>query len=192
MKHSQIRQTIVETAANLFYQNGYNSTGINEIIAKAGIAKATLYNHFKSKEAICLAYLQFKNVTFVQQLQAFFQRYPKGEAQLLALFDFLTEFFEDRDFNGCWCIKTVAEIPKDNQVIKTEIQGQKRQLIVIIQQLVQASFPQKEADQQQSLAQQIYLLYEAAVSESHLHQASWPITTSQQLCAQILTAAQVA
>ncbi|MGD1846632.1 MAG: TetR/AcrR family transcriptional regulator, partial [Salibacteraceae bacterium] len=44
MKHSEIRGRIIETASELFYQNGYNSTGINEIIAKSGIAKATLYS----------------------------------------------------------------------------------------------------------------------------------------------------
>lgn len=192
MKHSEIRQTIVETAAQLFYQNGYNNTGINEIIAKAGIAKATLYNHFKSKEAICLAYLQYKNTVFIEQLQAFYKAYPTGDAQLLSLFDFLAAFFQDRDFNGCWCIKTLSEIPKDNQVIKSEIQHQKKQLLALIQQLVQQSFPKKTTDQQYHFAQQIYLLYEAAVAESHLHQASWPITTSQQICTQLLAAARVA
>lgn len=188
MKHSIVRQTIVETAAQLFYQKGYNSTGINEIIATAGIAKATLYNHFKSKEAICLAYLQYKNAAFVEQLGEFLQTYPTGQARLLGLFDFLTTFFEDQDFNGCWCIKTVAEIPKDNQLIRAEIQAQKRQLIALIQQMTQAAYPNKEQEQHQLLAQQIYLLYEAAVAESHLHQSPWPIATSQQLCQQILAA----
>ena len=60
MKHSEVKNHIVETASNLFYANGYNLTGINQIISEAGIAKATLYNHFKSKEDICVSYLQYK------------------------------------------------------------------------------------------------------------------------------------
>ena len=55
MKHSEVKNRIIETASSLFYKNGYNATGINEIISETGIAKATLYNHFKSKEDICLA-----------------------------------------------------------------------------------------------------------------------------------------
>ena len=51
MKHAEVRNRIIETASDLFYRNGYNSTGINQIIAEAGIAKATLYNHFKSEVA---------------------------------------------------------------------------------------------------------------------------------------------
>ena len=56
VRKSDIRENIVKTASELFYRNGYNSTGINEIIRESGIAKATLYNHFKSKEDLCLSY----------------------------------------------------------------------------------------------------------------------------------------
>jgi len=58
MKHGLVKEHIIKTAADLFYTNGYNSTGINEIIKEAGIAKATLYNHFKSKGDVCIAYLK--------------------------------------------------------------------------------------------------------------------------------------
>ena len=47
VKNSIVKNRIIETASSLFYKNGYNSTGINEIISESGIAKATLYNHFK-------------------------------------------------------------------------------------------------------------------------------------------------
>ena len=70
VKHSEVKNRIIETASLLFYKNGYNSTGINEIISEAGIAKATLYNHFKSKEELCLAYLRFKDKTFKEEIEA--------------------------------------------------------------------------------------------------------------------------
>ena len=71
MKHALVKDHIIQTASHLFYQNGYNLTGINEIIKEAGIAKATLYNHFKSKEDICIAYLQYKNASFITEIKAF-------------------------------------------------------------------------------------------------------------------------
>ncbi len=181
MKTSSVRQYIVQTAADLFYQNGYNATGINQIIAESGIAKATLYNHFRSKEDICLAYLRYKNAAFTTDIQAFCSARPTGRAQILALFDFLLEFFEDRDFNGCWCIKTIAEIPKDNQRIRAEIQQQKKGLIQFINPLLGAN------QQPENLARSIYLLYESAVSESHLHQSNWCIQEAKNLCARILS-----
>ncbi|MEM6721752.1 MAG: TetR/AcrR family transcriptional regulator [Bacteroidota bacterium] len=187
MKHSEVRHRIIETASNLFYKNGYNSTGINEIISESGIAKATLYNHFKSKEDICLAYLRYKNTTFLKDLEAFAIAQEAGTAQVLALFDFLQQFFQDRDFNGCWCIKTVAEIPKDNIRVRDEIQAQKKDFLQLIEKLIKNNLYIIEESQVSSLARKTYLLYESAISESHLHREDWPIKEARMICEQIVT-----
>ncbi len=187
VKHSEIRHRIIETASKLFYKNGYNSTGINEIISEAGIAKATLYSHFKSKEDICIAYLRFKNSTFLNDIKEFTTSKKKGTEQILALFDFLQLFFKDQDFNGCWCIKTVAEIPKDNQNIRIEIQNQKTNFIKFIKELVINNLKDVKAENIDSLARKIYMLYEAGVSESHLHQKDWPISEMKSVCHQIIS-----
>ncbi|WP_271855800.1 TetR/AcrR family transcriptional regulator [Patiriisocius marinus] len=186
MKISETKNRIIETASFLFYKNGYNATGINEIIAEAGIAKATLYNHFKSKEALCLAYLQFKNTTFIKGIEVYTRSKPKGKDQILAIFDFLGIFFQNKDFNGCWCIKTVSEIPKDNEVIRSEIQLQKNNFIDLISKLIMDNLDHFSEKEVTSLARQIYLLYESAVGESHLHQADWPIKETKNLCSQII------
>ncbi|MFD2543020.1 TetR/AcrR family transcriptional regulator [Lacinutrix gracilariae] len=187
MKHAEVKNKITETASFLFYKNGYNATGINQIIAEAGIAKATLYNHFKSKEEICLAYLQFKNNSFLQNFKPFITSKPKGKEQILAIFDFLQLFYQDKEFNGCWCIKTVSEIPKDNELIRNEIQSQKKDFIALIAKLITNNLEQVKEAQVNSLARQIYLLYESAVGESHLHQEDWPILESKNLCKKIIS-----
>lgn len=186
MKHAEVKNRITETASFLFYKNGYNSTGINQIIAEAGIAKATLYNHFKSKEEICLAYLRHRNVSFLKDFENFTTSKPKGKDQILAIFDFLQLFYQDKDFNGCWCIKTVSEIPKDNKIIRNEIQSQKKSLIAFIAKLITANLENVKNGQVKSLARQIYLLYESAVGESHLHQEDWPILESKNLCKKLI------
>ena len=186
VKHSKVKQHIIETASSLFYRNGYNSTGINEIISTSGIAKATLYNHFKSKEDICLAYLQFKNTAFLKDIEAYSTAKPKGKPQILAIFDFLQLFFKDKEFNGCWCINTVSEIPKENRSIRKEIQIQKNLFIQFITVLITNNLEGLSEKEISSLARQIYLLYESAVAESHLHQAEWPIEETKNLCSQII------
>jgi hypothetical protein len=47
----------------------------------------------------------------------------KGKRTNQKDFDFLQLFYQDKDFNGCWCIKTVSEIPKDNEltVVKSKL-----------------------------------------------------------------------
>ncbi len=185
MKHSKVRQTIVETASELFYSQGYNLTGINEIIKEAGIAKATLYSHFSSKEDICLAYLEFKDDTFLSNLKNFLKEQSPGENRVLGLFDFLKVFFTDNDFNGCWCLNTISEIPKENKEIRAVIQNGKETLINYIEGLLAAIPELTEADQK-VYAKQIYVLYEGGLSESHLHQEIWPIETARGLCEKLI------
>ncbi len=187
MKHSLVRQHIIETASNLFYRNGYNLTGINEIIKEAGIAKATLYNHFASKEDICLAYLNYRNETFKTDIKSFVDNAKEGKDQLFALFHFLQEFFDQKDFNGCWCLNTVAEIPQKNQKIRKEIQKQKEEFILFIKGIVEKNYNQNSDQKNEALAKQIYLLYESSISESKLHQNKWPIHAGLSLCEKILS-----
>jgi len=182
VKHSLVRQTIVETASHLFYTNGYNLTGINEIIREAGVAKATLYNHFKSKDEICLAYLRFKHATFMESIEAFLKD-RSGKDKVLGVFDFLEQFFLDKDFNGCWCINTVSELPKGEEPVRAEIQAQKKEFISWLESLLSDS---GYASESEILANRVYLLYEGAVAESHLHQEPWPIGEAKSICTAIL------
>ena len=64
MKKLGVKDRIVETASDLFYHNGYNQTGINQIIAEAGVAKASMYQHYRSKEDIAVAYLRKRHINW--------------------------------------------------------------------------------------------------------------------------------
>lgn len=185
VKHSEVKNHIIKTASELFYNNGYNLTGINEIIAEAGIAKATLYNHFKSKEAICIAYLNYKNDAFKEQIKEFIASKENGKLKVVAILEFLQLFYNNKQFNGCWCINTISEIPKDNIKIRAEIQKQKNEFLAFIEQVVTKNLSISTEDAP-TLSKQIYLLYEGAVAESHLHQNDWPIQSAISLCSKII------
>src|SRR5690606_3063913 len=51
-------ERLLDTAARLFYARGVSNVGINEIIARAGVARMTLYHHFPSKDALIKAVLE--------------------------------------------------------------------------------------------------------------------------------------
>lgn len=186
MKHALVKDHIIQTASHLFYQKGYNLTGINEIIKEAGIAKATLYNHFKSKEDICVAYLQYKNSLFIDEIKTFVDQRNSGKDRILALFDYLDQFFNSKAFNGCWCINTISEIPKENTNIRDEILKQKQTLMRYISELIQINLNTSSEDQSNHMAKQVYLLYEGAVSESYLQNDIWPIQSAKTMCNQLL------
>jgi hypothetical protein len=186
MKNPSIHKKIVKTASELFYQNGYSLTGVNEIIKKSGVAKATFYNHFQSKENLCISYLKYKNNLFLSALTKFVEVKPSGEIQVLAIFDFLNKLFQNKEFNGCWCINTISEIPKENEKIRTEIQFQKTTFLKHIGTIINNNYISKTEKENKYLAQKIYLLYESAVTESHLHQNEWPILVSKDMCSNLL------
>lgn len=172
---------IIDTASDLFYEKGYNLTGINEIIATAGIAKATLYSHFKSKEDLCIAYLETKDRELLEKIKDFCNQRPSGNHRLVAVLEFLIPFFKSDGFNGCWCIRTVAEIPRNNEKIKHQIKKGKAAFLEVIQVLVKENKSTLSKKQQLKLAKRIYLLYEGAVSESHLQGEAWPIHESIEI-----------
>lgn len=183
---SNTREIIIQTASELFYNKGYNLTGINEIIEQAAIAKATLYNHFKSKEDLCLAYLDAKDHELIINITSFCNDNPKGNQRLISVLEFLIPFFNSENFNGCWCIRTVAEVPRENEKIRQKIKANKGLFLQFIKDLVKENKPKLTKKKSEKLALQIYLIYESAVSESHLHGESWPILESIDLLKGIL------
>ena len=184
---SDTRHTIIDTAAELFYRNGYNLTGINEIIKESGIAKATLYSHFPSKEELFVAYLDKKDEALLVNFRAFTNNRPKGDDRIRAVLEFLIPFFQQEDFNGCWCIRTVAEVPRENEKIRGKIRANKNKFRELLRAIVRENKPELEPAPQEVLTNQLYLLYEGALSESHLQAAAWPIETAISLLDDILS-----
>lgn len=176
MTTKDTKQIIIETASQLFYARGYNLVGINEIIEKSGIAKATLYNHFKSKEELCLAYLDKRDKELLENIETFCNKKSKGTKRLIGVLEFLLPFFNDKSFNGCWCLRTLAEVPQDNVKIRSKIKSNKLDFLAFIQTLIKENVSALPKHKSNKLAKTIYLLYEAAVAESHLQNEPWPIT----------------
>ncbi|HBA44175.1 MAG TPA: TetR family transcriptional regulator, partial [Alphaproteobacteria bacterium] len=90
MKRAEKRAHLIDVAAELFNRYGYHAAGIDRVIAEAGIAKTTLYRHFKSKEDLIVAALRRMDERFRTEMQQFVaQATPDPKQRILATFDFL-------------------------------------------------------------------------------------------------------
>src|ERR1700754_3134111 len=89
MKRKSIRDIIVATSARLFYKYGYSNTGINQIIEEAKIAKSSLYQHFRSKEEVLIAYLELTGEQTVAALKGAAAQYESPLDKLVGIFDYL-------------------------------------------------------------------------------------------------------
>ncbi len=182
-KHSKVRQRILDTASQLFYRQGYNRTGIDQIIAEAQVAKASLYSHFRTKDELCLAYLQKTNDEWLSRLTAYLEDLPKGEAKILGIFDCIRTAYEQENFRGCWCVNTLAEVSDSQKLIQEEIRKQKVALTQFLRTLLEDNFSREISH---ARVHQLYLLYEGAISESFLHQADWPIEAAKGLTQELV------
>lgn len=104
------RDILVETALRLFHRDGFHATGIDRILAESKVAKATLYKHFGSKEALMLAVMRLRDDRFRQYLESETEsRAATPRDGLLVLFDVLEDWFRSGDFRGCLFINASAE-----------------------------------------------------------------------------------
>ncbi len=190
MAKSNIKEHIIEIASKLFYVNGYNATGINEIITKAEIAKATLYHHFKSKEAICIAYLERRHKSFMRSLSSYVLERAEGKQKLLAIFDYLRDMYRNDDFYGCWGIKTFGELPPDNQMISALIQKHKKEFLLFLGGIVGDNLMNISKAETEKISGGLYLLYESAITESYLHKNDWPIHLAKRIAPSLFSEAE--
>lgn len=110
-KPSQARQRLIETADRLFYAEGIHVVGIDRIIAEAGVAKMTLYNHFASKDELLLEVLKQKEHSIERMFRSSIDRSARrGKDSLEAFFATLKRWFKSEDFRGCSFINATAEL----------------------------------------------------------------------------------
>jgi AcrR family transcriptional regulator len=105
------RERLLAAADDLFYAEGVQTVGIDRIIERAGVAKASLYNVFRSKEELVAAYLASRHERTTGRLAEAIERYTDPHQKILAVFDAQAELFEQPDFNGCAFTAASAEAP---------------------------------------------------------------------------------
>lgn len=104
------RDRILDTAFRLFYAQGIRGVGVDTIIAESGVAKATLYKHFPSKDDLVLAYLDRVDAAWLGALRgAARDAGPGPRDQLVGMFDALTSACRRDGYHGCAFINTAAE-----------------------------------------------------------------------------------
>ncbi|MGB8389434.1 TetR/AcrR family transcriptional regulator [Mycobacterium sp.] len=107
------RERILTAAYDLFSRRGIRAVGTDEVIERAGVAKATLYRHFATKNDLVLAVLQRREEIWTHGLieEQSRQRGDTPEEQLLAIFDVLHDWFQLRDgYEGCSFINVLLEL----------------------------------------------------------------------------------
>ena len=135
----QVVDKILDTANKLFYQQGYNATGINQIIEEAGIAKGSLYQHFPSKTDLLIGYIELNHAGWLARMEAYVEKIADPKEKLLAVFDYHSERQQYREYGGCPFVKANDEAGMSEPRVLGSIQDTKLHMKSFIGKLVAAS-----------------------------------------------------
>jgi len=105
------RDRILDTAAALFYEHGYQAVGVDLIVERAAVAKTSLYRHFPSKDHLIVAYLERANDEFWAWFDASIDQAAPARAQLVAAFEAIETLATSPACRGCAFQVSAAEFP---------------------------------------------------------------------------------
>ncbi|GAA3623529.1 TetR/AcrR family transcriptional regulator [Flavivirga jejuensis] len=185
MKRLGVKERIIETASNLFYHNGYNQTGINQIIAEAGVAKASMYQHFRSKEDIAVTYLTNRHIMWMGKLLDFVSTENTSKEKIIRCFDYLIKWLSEANFRGCGWQNIITDLPKDHDKIRNQAINHKNELRNYIHALLKEE-AKYSIDQAEQLGDQILILIEGAIILSQIQKNEWPIVAAKNASISLL------
>jgi AcrR family transcriptional regulator len=151
------RERLLAAADELFYGEGINTVGIDRVIERAGVAKASLYDVFGSKEELIRAYLAERHDARVTRTEATLAKHTDPREKVLAIFDAQREFAAAGAFRGCAFVRAGTEMhaaPRVREVIESS-RAWLRGLFRDLAKEAGAAHPEK-------VAQQLVILYDGA------------------------------
>ncbi|HEX7837578.1 MAG TPA: helix-turn-helix domain-containing protein, partial [Kofleriaceae bacterium] len=119
------RDRLLAAATELFYEEGIHTVGIDRVIERAGVAKASLYSTFGSKDELVRAYLQGRAIARQTRISQRIARHDAPRERLLAIFDLLVEAVAAPTYRGCAFVNASAEGPRGETPV-TQVSSESR------------------------------------------------------------------
>ncbi len=172
------REKIIKTATGLFYRQGYHQTGINQIIEESGVAKATFYSNFKSKEELCIAYLRELDRMDSDAIKNLLNSLDDPYERYMAVIKGVKDYVEETDFRGCAFGNIAVEITEPDHPIRKEVKLHEDRFRSILKDVVGDL---KNSDRRykrlnvDNVVDTYYLILEGAIAASKNYNDTWPL-----------------
>ncbi|MFG2072372.1 TetR/AcrR family transcriptional regulator [Nonomuraea maritima] len=112
------RDHLLATASRLFYTEGINGVGVDRIVREAGVTRATLYRHFRGKEALVVAYLEREDELFRALWKDELSRAVSPDHALELAIGGIAEDAYSEHTRGCPFTKAAGESPDPGSAIR--------------------------------------------------------------------------
>jgi AcrR family transcriptional regulator len=180
------RERLLAAADELFYEEGVHTVGIDRVIERAGVAKATLYSAFGSKDELIRAYLGVRHKARQDRVAGKLEGIVSPRERLLAVYDVLGELFVERGFRGCAFLNASAESRPGSPIEQAcdESRAWVRGLFTELAGQAGAADPA-------GLAQQLVLLYDGATVSAKMDRNMAAAAAARSVAAALIDAATV-
>jgi AcrR family transcriptional regulator len=164
-----VRDRILETASALFYRRGVHAVGVDLVVEEAGVAKTSLYRHFRTKDDLIAAFLHREDEDFWKCWDHTTQRHHSDpEAELEAQLKWIGERVSRSNYRGCPQLNVAAEFPDLDHPARAVATAHKRELRRRLRDLAQ----RLRAKRPDELAAQLSLLINGAFVSSQMFSAN--------------------
>jgi AcrR family transcriptional regulator len=178
------RERILQTAAELFYRDGYGAVGVDTIIARAGVAKTTLYRHFPSKDALIVAYLERADERFWAWFEHAITEQPDPRTRLQALFDAVAKLAASPACLGCTFQGAASEFPSQDHPGHRVARRHKQAVLKRLLELARDAGAEDPAQ----LARELLLVMDGAFAAARMFGHRNPAAAAPQAAAALLEA----
>lgn len=178
-----VRERILETACDLFYRQGYRATGINQVIKESGVAKASFYDHFGSKEALLHVYIRAVAERDIVALREEVLKLPSAQERFLGPFKVLAPWFKETDYRGCPFQNVVSELPPDDTVAHGVLQEHREHIRMLLREVTEAYVAEDKALSRvdcDAFSQTYLVIFEGVLATTTAYRDMWPVETGMR------------
>ncbi len=147
---------VIEVADRLFYERGIQAVGMAELRREVDLPLKKLYALFPSKQAIVFAVLDRRHRIWTEGLQRRIDDATDPRRKLLAVYDYLADWFAEDSFRGCAFINAFGELGSQSPDIAERTRAHKESFQQVLARLV------ADAGGNPALGPQLALLAEGA------------------------------
>ena len=184
-KPASARERLLDAANQLFYEQGVHTVGVDRVVERAGVAKATLYTLFGNKDGLVRAYLTARDEAIRERItRELVARYKTPRERLLGVFNVQGLTFRDPRFHGCAFARASAEAPQGSSVeeVAEGHRGWLRSLFLELAKEAGARNPEE-------LARQLMLLYDGAAISAWMDHNPSAATAARSVATALVDAA---
>lgn len=180
------REQLLDAALEIFDERGFHAGGIDAILQRAGVAKMTLYNHFRSKEDLVLAALRRKDEQTRRWLLTEVERRAATPAgRLVALFEVLGSWIERPEFRGCPFIRATGEFTDADDPVRAACQEHHRLLARALCQYADEAGAENPA----GLVESLMVLFLGAIAAAQCRGDSAPAARAKEIATMLVNRA---